>query len=112
MTDATVLDDLWRRFGHIARSRVDLISDAADALRTFHAADPEPPHVTTLRTLAREECHKLVGALDSYGRTGGSALAGRAEQLLTAPPETPALAELDEVVRGLLALFDHDPPDA
>lgn len=106
MTDNSVLDDLWARFGHIARSRVDVLAEAVTVLTT-HADDAgEAPHVTALRAAARDECHKLVGALDSYGRTGGSALAARAEQLLAARPGPRELAALGEVTAGLLALFD------
>jgi hypothetical protein len=44
---------------------------------------------------AHEECHKLVGSLDSYGRTGGSALALRAAELFALPrPDTATLAEV------------------
>jgi hypothetical protein len=72
----STLDVLWQRFGHIARARVDTVRDA---LLLLHAQDPGAQAACGI---ARGECHKLVGSLDSYGRVGGSALAARAEDLL------------------------------
>ena len=112
MTDASVLDDLWARFGHIARRRVDVLQEAVTVLHA-HATDPEEAaHVGALRASARDECHKLVGALDSYGRTGGSALAARAEQLLALRPDAPGLHQLEVVLAGLAGLFDPEHPAA
>lgn len=106
MTDNAVLDELWSRFGHIARTRVDVLAEAVSVLTARADEADEAPEARALRDRASGECHKLVGALDSYGRKGGSALAARAEQLLRARPGPAELAELREVTAGLLGLFD------
>lgn len=84
------LDALWPAVAHIARARVATISAAV------HAGGPAAP---AQRRVAFDECHKLVGSLDSYGRTGGSALALRAAELLSAEP--PDVDALTDVVRRL-----------
>lgn len=104
-----LLDELWSRFGHIARDRVDLVAAAVALLR---AGSPDAASVCRQAEL---ECHKLVGSLDSYGRAGGSALAARAEVLLAeavTAPRPEGLQELGEVVDGLRALVDSTPVTA
>jgi hypothetical protein len=88
------MDELWTRVAHIAHARVEVVEQALHELR---AVDPRA-RVTAQR--ARDECHKLVGSLDSYGKVGGSALAARAEAILAgtlADPVTGAAAALDEL---------------
>ena len=100
-----LLDELWAKFGHIARERVDLVAAAVALLR---AGSPDAASVCAQ---ARQECHKLVGSLDSYGRAGGSALAARAEALLGQVGDDASLVtELAEVCDGLRSLFDAAPP--
>ena len=89
------LDALWARVAHVAQERVDVVEAAHIALRDG-AGD-----VAERRAAARLECHKLVGSLDSYGRTGGSALALRAAAIIAA--DVPDLEELGQVVAGLRA---------
>lgn len=88
-TDTDVLERLWRAVEHVARARLAVLEQALHALRE-QAEDAEARSCA-----AFEECHKLVGSLDSYARTGGSALALQAAQLFEAPaPDTAALADV------------------
>ena len=82
-----VLTELWRAVEHVARARLAVLDDA---LRGMQDGAPD----SAARSYAAfEECHKLVGSLDSYGRTGGSALALRAAELFEQPhPDLAALA--------------------
>ena len=99
-----LLDELWAKFGHIARERVDLLAQAVAKLRAV------APDAREACAAAQAECHKLVGSLDSYGRSGGSALAARAElllgTLLDAGLDAAVLDELGDVTAGLLGLFE------
>ena len=84
-----VLDELWQGVAHIADARVQVLERALEALGAG-AAD-----AAARCAEAFDESHKLVGSLDSYGRTGGSALALRAAELLEQPrPDVAALAQV------------------
>ena len=79
MTGADVLAELWRTVEHVAQRRLAVLEDG---LRAVQEDAPDAPQ----RVLAAfEECHKLVGSLDSYARTGGSALALLAAVLFALP---------------------------
>ena len=93
-----VLEDLWQAVVHVAHERVAVLEAAVWALLA------EEPDVLERCADGVEEAHKLVGSLDSYARTGGSALALRAATLLEAPE--PDLTELVEVVAALRATVD------
>jgi hypothetical protein len=93
-----VLTALWQAVAHVAQGRVSVLEAA---LRSRVAADAD---VVARCAAGVEEAHKLVGSLDSYGRTGGSALALRAATLLEAPACD--LVELDEVLRALRRTVD------
>ena len=87
--DADVLARLWRDVEHVARARLAVLDDGLRALRDA------APDAARRAAAAHEECHKLVGSLDSYARTGGSALALRAAVLFEQPqPDTSALADV------------------
>ena len=90
------LAHLWAGVAHVARERVAVLEAAVHALQ--HEA-VDAPHRCAL---AVEEAEKLVGSLDSYGRTGGSALARNAAALLAL--DQPPLDELATVVAELRAL--------
>lgn len=87
------LPELWSAVAHVARERVAVLDRAVHALASG-AVDRR-----RRCAVAVEEAEKLVGSLDSYGRTGGSALAARAAELLAR--DEPPLDELAEVVRRL-----------
>lgn len=89
---------LWATVAHVARARVEVLEVAVQALRT------DAPDRAERCAVASEECHKLVGSLDSYGVTGGSALALRAAGLFELP--APPLPELDEIVGRLRRLVE------
>jgi hypothetical protein len=93
---------LWRRHLPLVRERLELIASAGDKARAGTLTDG-------LRAQARQAAHQLAGVLDTYGRAGGSALAGAAEKLLAdAPPG--ALADgLGKAVPQLRALVEHSP---
>jgi hypothetical protein len=87
--DADVLAQLWRAVAHVAQARLGVVEDG------WRAHRDGAPDAAARAAAAFEECHKLVGSLDSYGRTGGSALALRAAQLLALPrPDVDALADV------------------
>lgn len=91
---------LWRRHLPLVRERLDLIAAAADSASAGTLTE-------YARVGAQQAAHQLAGVLDSYGRTGGSALARTAEQLLReAAPD--ALAEgLGTMVRQIRAIVEH-----
>ena len=96
--DDDVLAALWRSVEHVARARLAVLEDGLHALRCG------APDAAERAAAAFEECHKLVGSLDSYARTGGSALALQAAVLFALPhPDTSALTE---VVAGLRRTVD------
>lgn len=87
--EADVLAQLWRAVEHVAQARLAVLEDGLVALREG------APDAGRRASAAFEECHKLVGSLDSYARTGGSALALRAAELFERPdPDTAALADV------------------
>ena len=90
------LPGLWAGVAHVARERVTVLEQALHALQ-HRTVDLRPRCA-----LAVEEAEKLVGSLDSYGRTGGSALAARAAALFA--QDDPPLDELAAVVAGLREL--------
>jgi hypothetical protein len=84
-----VLAQLWRAVEHVAQGRLAVLEDA---LRALQEGAPDAPERASA---AFEECHKLVGSLDSYARTGGSALALQAAELFELPqPDTSVLADV------------------
>ncbi|MDP9466451.1 MAG: hypothetical protein M3P31_04320 [Actinomycetota bacterium] len=87
--DTDVLPQLWRAVEHVAQGRLAVLEDALCALQ-------EGASDAGQRSFAAfEECHKLVGSLDSYARTGGSALALQAAELFELPqPDTSVLADV------------------
>ncbi|MCW2776630.1 MAG: hypothetical protein JWN17_355 [Frankiales bacterium] len=91
-----VLAQLWAQVAHVAQSRVAVLE------RALHAVLAAAPEARELCGLAVEECHKLVGSLDSYGRAGGSALALQAARALEGAQ--PDLAELRAAVAALRRL--------
>ena len=93
-----VLAELWQSVAHVASQRVGVLERALQALL---AGDPS---VAERSAAGVEEAHKLVGSLDSYGRTGGSRLALRAATLLES--RAPDVVELREVVRALRRAVD------
>ena len=95
------LTELWEQVAHIARARVALIAATVDAL---HQRAPVAP---AQRVAAAQECHKLIGSLDSYGRHGGSRLAEQAAALLEHPE--PDLDELADVVDRLRTIVGGGP---
>ena len=105
-----LLDEMWAKFGHIAQKRVELLATAVAKLRAV------APDAREACEAAKAECHKLVGSLDSYGRSGGSALAARAELLLAGlldhGLDAALLDELGDVTAGLLGLFVAGVPAA
>ncbi|HEY3436314.1 MAG TPA: Hpt domain-containing protein [Actinotalea sp.] len=74
---------LWERFRPLAESRVETIEQylqpEAGPSRERNRAD------RAALTRAQEAAHNLAGALGTYGRPEGSALALRIEHLLTDP---------------------------
>lgn len=106
MTSASrddVLDELWRAVAHVADARVQVLERALRALQAG-ATD-----AAARCAEAFDESHKLVGSLDSYGRTGGSALALRAAGLLEQP--RPDVAALAQVLLALRSAVDGPPSD-
>jgi hypothetical protein len=93
-----VLAGLWRAVAHVAQQRLVVVERALQALLDVDV------DVDAHRAAGVEEAHKLVGSLDSYGRTGGSALALRAATLLEGP--TPDLPELSSVLQALRRTVD------
>ncbi len=84
-----VLAQLWRAVEHVAQARVAVLEDGLLALQVG------APDAGARTAAAFDECHKLVGSLDSYARTGGSALALRAAELFELPaPDLDALADV------------------
>lgn len=97
--DADLLAQLWRTVEHVAQARLAVLEDGLRALRE------DAPDAPQRASAAFDECHKLVGSLDSYGRTGGSALALQAAGLFASPAPDPAalaavLARLRRTVDG------------
>lgn len=92
------LPELWLAVAHVARERLAVLDDALAGLRRCDADS------VSRCSAAFEESHKLVGSLDSYGRTGGSALALQAARLLE--QTDPDLDALDDVVRELHRVVD------
>ena len=89
LRDDDVLAQLWRAVEHVARARVAVLADGLLALQVG------APDAGARAAAAFEECHKLVGSLDSYARTGGSALALRAAELFELPaPDLDVLADV------------------
>ena len=87
--EADVLAQLWRAVEHVALGRLAVLQDALTGLQE------EAPDAARRSCAAFEECHKLVGSLDSFARTGGSALALRAAELFEqARPDTAVLADV------------------
>lgn len=87
--EADVLAQLWRAVEHVALGRLAVLQDALTGLQD------DAPDAAQRSCAAFEECHKLVGSLDSYGRTGGSGLALRAAALFEQPhPDLAALADV------------------
>ena len=86
---ADALAQLWGTVEHVAQGRLTVLEDALRAL------EDDAPDAGTRSFAAYEECHKLVGSLDSFARTGGSALALRAAELFEQPqPDTAVLADV------------------
>ena len=89
-----VLAELWRSVEHVARARLVVLEDGLRALQDG------APGAAQRAAAAHEECHKLVGSLDSYGRTGGSALALQAAVLFQqAGADTALLADVLDRLR-------------
>jgi enoyl-CoA hydratase/carnithine racemase len=83
------LAQLWRVVEHVAQARLTVLDDALRALQE------QAPDAAQRSAAAFEECHKLVGSLDSWGRAGGSALALQAAQELALPqPDADVLADV------------------
>ena len=92
--DSDVLARLWRAVEHVAQARLAVLEDGLRALQVG------APDARQRSSAAFDECHKLVGSLDSYGRTGGSALALEAAgHLAQAQPDTTVLADVLERLR-------------
>ena len=87
------LDEMWRKFAHLAHERVE-------ALEQYVAARQAGSDDDGLRALAQTSAHKLVGALGSYHRPGSDE-AAEAERLII---EGAPVHQLDEVVRTLRRL--------
>ena len=86
---ADVLAQLWRAVEHVAHARLAVLDDG------LRAVQEGAPDAGDRAFAAYEECHKLVGSLDSYARTGGSALALRAAGLFEqAQPDASVLADV------------------
>lgn len=84
------VEQLWRRFQPLAQSRVAEL-DAYAGVRAEGRDDEDA------RARARAAAHALAGALGSYGRPEGSALAAEVEALLTLPGAEPGrLGELSD----------------
>ncbi len=96
--DDDVLAQLWRAVEHVAKARVAVLEDGLLALQAG------APDAGSRAAAAFDECHKLVGSLDSYSRTGGSALALRAAELFALP--APDLDVLADVVGRLRRTVD------
>ena len=92
------LPELWRGVAHVARARVAVLEDALHSLRRC------APDASARCAAGFEEAHKLVGSLDSFGRTGGSALALQAAVLLEHP--APDADALDAVLGALRRTVD------
>jgi hypothetical protein len=88
------LDEMWRKYSHLAHERVEALEQYVAALRSGQRDDD-------LRALAQTSAHKLVGALGSYHRPG-SEEAGQAEQLII---DGAPVAELERVVGVLRQLI-------
>ncbi len=93
-----VLADLWRGVAHVASGRVQVLEAALHAVQV--GASDAPQRCAQ----AFDESHKLVGSLDSFGRTGGSGLALQAARLLDAHLPASASSDLDELARVVTAL--------
>lgn len=93
-----VLAELWRAVEHVAQARLAVLEDAFRALQEQAADAPQRSFA------AYEECHKLVGSLDSYARTGGSALALQAAELFE--QREPEVAVLEQVLLRLRRTVD------
>jgi Hpt domain len=94
------LDEMWAKYSHIARQRVD------DLERYVAAAQSGEPG-GDLRDAAEWAAHKLGGSLGSF-RRAGSAEAAVAERLVrTHAP----VADLAPVVRALRALIEAPAAD-
>ena len=96
------LAQLWRAVEHVAQARLTVLDDALRALQE------QAPDTAQRSAAAFEECHKLVGSLDSWGRAGGSALALQAAQELAQP--RPDLVVLADVLVRLRGTVDGPPP--
>ena len=89
---------LWPAVAHVAQARLAVLDDA---LRALQERAPDAP---SRSAAAFEECHKLVGSLDSWGRAGGSALALQAAQELELPRPDPGV--LADVLGRLRRIVD------
>ena len=82
------VEQLWQQFQPLAESRAAEVERYAELRR--RGQDNEQ-----VRSEARSCAHALAGALGSYGRAEGSALASEVETLLALPGAEPArLGEL------------------
>jgi hypothetical protein len=89
-------EQLWWRFRPLVLERVDVLSRCVAAAR-FGGLTPG------LREEAAAAAHNLTGTLDSYGRTGGSAVAAEAEDLLRGGGDPwPRLAGLVAELRAIV----------
>jgi hypothetical protein len=96
--------ELWQAVADVADARVRVLEQALVALRAGAADAP------ARCAEAFDESHKLVGSLDSWGRTGGSGLALRAAGLLEQP--RPDVAALADVLGALRRTVDGTAPPA
>ena len=94
------LTELWGQVGHVARARVALVTAAVTALQHHR------PDAPARQADAIQECHKLIGSLDSFGRRPGSRLAAEVAALLEQPD--PDLDLLSALVGQLDALVAAD----
>jgi hypothetical protein len=80
---ADELQELWRRYWHLAAARVATL----EALLLAHDAGASDADLLAHGRVADavRAAHSLRGSLDSYGRWG-SAAAGDIEELLAGPP--------------------------
>ena len=95
------LAQLWRAVEHVAQARIAVLDAALRALQDG------APDTAQRSAAAFEECHKLVGSLDSWGRAGGSALALQAAQELALPEPDPVV--LADVLARLRRTVDGPP---
>ena len=87
---AAAIEELWRGFRSLAVGRVGTLQTCA----SWSGPLPEE-----LRARGEAAAHQLAGSLDSYGRTGGSALAADIESLLHQQPGTHGERLADRVRR-------------